>query len=498
MIFKRDMVDVCLLLEGSYPYVRGGVSSWVQDLILSQPHLTFSVVAIVPQEDGQESLYPQPKNLVSVTRVSLSDMPEGNKVLSPRKRKILSQIEQKIISFLTKAGAPDLRELLPMLAELNGSCGSYLLLDSPAAWELLVNTYETLMPHSSFIDYFWSFRALLQGFYSVLLCDLPQAKVYHTCSTGYAGLLATRCHFETGRPLLLTEHGIYTNERRVELLSADWLYNTPYSPSYTVNRTRLELHDLWIGLFTSYSRICYEACEKVVTLYRGNQLVQMEDGAQPHNMAIIPNGVEYDRFAAIPRERPAGHRPTIALIGRVVPIKDVKTFIRACSVLKTMLPEFTVYIMGPTEEDPDYFEECCEMITHLGLENDITFTENVNIMEYLPRIDVIALTSISEAQPLVILEAGAAGIPSVATQVGACQEIIMGKPEESPPLGQGGAIVPLSNPRATAQALHRLLTDKEHYDACSQAIRERVRLYYHEKSQQESYRQLYETYLKQK
>ncbi|MBY0407477.1 MAG: GT4 family glycosyltransferase PelF, partial [Rickettsiales bacterium] len=313
MIGRRKEVDVCLILEGSYPYVRGGVSSWVQDLMLSQPHLTFEVVAIVPRDDDQQSLYPEPKNLLRVTKVCLLDMPVGNKKLSARKRKVLQQIEQKLVSFLTKASAPDLGGLLPLLKELNGSCGSYLLLDSPAAWDLLTSTYETLMPHSSFLDYFWSFRALLQGFYSVLLCDLPQAKVYHTCSTGYAGLLGARCHFETGRPLLLTEHGIYTNERRVELLTADWLHNTPYAPSYTVNRSRLELHDLWIGIFTNYSRICYQACSEIITLYRGNQLVQLEDGAEPENMTIIPYGVEYDLFASISRARDANHRPTIAL-----------------------------------------------------------------------------------------------------------------------------------------------------------------------------------------
>ncbi len=496
MIARPPKVDICLLLEGSYPYVQGGVSSWVQELILSQPHLTFSVVAIVAREENQQSLYPQPKNLLSVTRCSLSEIPVGNKRLSSKKTKILHSIEQKIISFLTKAGMRDLHDLLPLLKKLDGACGSYLLLDSPAAWELLVNTYTKLMPQSSFIDYFWSFRALLQGFYSILLTDIPPARVYHTCSTGYAGLLGARCHLETGRPLVLTEHGIYTNERRVELLTTDWLDNKRYSRNYTVNRNMLELHDLWIGIFSNYSRICYESCSKIVTLYRGNQIAQMDDGANPEKMTIIPNGVEFERFSSIQRIT-ENRVPTIAFIGRVVPIKDVKTFIRSCAVLKPMLPEFRAYIMGPKEESFGYYEECCEMIEHLGLTQDITFTGNVNIMEYLPRVDVIALTSISEAQPLVILEAGAAGIPTVATRVGACAEIIMGKPDESPQLGAGGEIVPLSNPQATAQALYTLLTNKEYYDKCSAAIRERVNIYYNKKSQQETYRQLYENYLKQ-
>ena len=39
--------DVCLLLEGTYPYVSGGVSTWVDDLIRAQPHLTFHCVALL-------------------------------------------------------------------------------------------------------------------------------------------------------------------------------------------------------------------------------------------------------------------------------------------------------------------------------------------------------------------------------------------------------------------------------------------------------------------
>ena len=38
------MNDVCLLLEGTYPYVAGGVSSWVCDLIKRMPEVTFSIV----------------------------------------------------------------------------------------------------------------------------------------------------------------------------------------------------------------------------------------------------------------------------------------------------------------------------------------------------------------------------------------------------------------------------------------------------------------------
>ena len=44
-----EMVDVCLIIEGAYPYVPGGVSSWVHDLIKAQPELTFHLVALVAE-----------------------------------------------------------------------------------------------------------------------------------------------------------------------------------------------------------------------------------------------------------------------------------------------------------------------------------------------------------------------------------------------------------------------------------------------------------------
>ena len=82
------------------------------------------------------------------------------------------------------------------------------------------------MPHESFLHFFWAWRALFGGLVATLSFPLPPARVYHTVSTGYAGLLAARAAVETGRPALITEHGIYTNERRIEILQADWIVDT--------------------------------------------------------------------------------------------------------------------------------------------------------------------------------------------------------------------------------------------------------------------------------
>ena len=93
-----------------------------------------------------------------------------------------------------------------------------------------------------------------------------------------------------------------------------------------------------------------------------------------------------------------------------MPIKDVKTFLRAAARLRDSIPEARALILGPLDEDPGYYGQCRTLVEHLGLGETVTFTGRVNLDDYLPEIDVVVLTSLSEAQPLVILEAGAAGI----------------------------------------------------------------------------------------
>jgi glycosyltransferase involved in cell wall biosynthesis len=93
---------------------------------------------------------------------------------------------------------------------------------------------------------------------------------------------------------------------------------------------------------------------------------------------------------------------------------------------------------------------------------------------------------------LVILEAGSAGIPSVATDVGACREMIEGSRRETGTPGAGGEVVPLSNPTAAAHAIARLMKDPFRWESASRTMRERVRLYYNKPALDRAYRNLYQ------
>lgn len=485
--------DVCIIVEGCYPYIPGGVSSWIDWLMRSQPETSFSVVTLWPKPMGAPSRYSAPPNLKSLDHLYLQQFgarPVSRGYVPPD----IVKLGEALTRLLTRGGAGTLADAMSVLDQMRGATSLEKFFNSPAAWQIVQDMYRREMPNGSFLNFFWAWRALLGGLLAVLEFPMPKAKVYHTISTGYAGVFAARAAIETGRPALLTEHGIYTNERRIELLMADWVADT-IDKGHDLEDPRVDLRDLWIQAFEAYARTCYEAADRVVTLYRDNQGPQRLLGADNAKLQVIANGIDLQRFASLPQAK-AADRPTIALIGRVVPIKDVKTFIEAAHLLKASVANVRALVIGPTDEDPEYHAECVALVTEHGLEGTVIFTGAVNILDYLPQIHVMVLTSLSESQPLVVLEAGAAGIPFVSTDVGSCREIIEGAADEQPHHGPGGVITHLAAADEIAEACARLLTDEAWRKAAGAALKARVSASYASEKATAAYGHLYHEFCK--
>ena len=65
-----EMADVCLLLEGTYPYIQGGVSAWVHQIISTMPDIRFSIFFIGSQkETTPKQFYSFPENVVDFEEV---------------------------------------------------------------------------------------------------------------------------------------------------------------------------------------------------------------------------------------------------------------------------------------------------------------------------------------------------------------------------------------------------------------------------------------------
>lgn len=500
-MMSRDLADVCLVLEGTYPYVQGGVASWTHQLISNQKDLTFHIVTVIAPSMPQVIKYDLPKNILSINPIILQEFQSGREIFFGKKS-FFERLEKNLQAFLKNAESHHFSALVEDFQKYKKKLGKKLLLNSQYSWEMLTKLYKENIPKEPFLDFFWTFRSLLGGLYSILLADTPPAKIYHTICTGYAGLFACKAHIEMRRPCLLTEHGIYTNERRIEIASANWLQERPVD-TLSIDKCCIGLKNFWSNTFSTYSQACYNFSSLIITLFEGNRQLQIREGAKAESVYLIPNGIDSKRLSKIPRNK--APRPfTVAFIGRVVPIKDIKSFIIACSlVMKKSLEEknhqsFRFWILGPADEDPSYFEECLEMLEEYQLKEWLTFFGKVHVEEFFPEVDLLVLTSISEAQPLVILEAAAAGIPTVSTDVGACEEMLYGKDDEEPKIGPSGIITPLLSPKDTALGILKMQRDKDFYLSCCRNGQERVMRYYDTSQVTKAYGDLYHKYISEK
>lgn len=494
---QRQAVDVCLVVEGCYPFITGGVSTWLDWLMRTQPQTSFGVVALTADERPQTSKYEPPANLLftEVLPLNRRTAKPGSAML-PLDPKPLTDTFCRVLKDGDTDAFADLIALVdrpirrtPLAWARRPAPPSYReLMGSQCLWQVMVGCFQRLLPHASFPDFFWAWRHLVGGLFSILTAPVPPAKAYHAISTGYAGLHAARAAVVTGRPAAITEHGIYTSERRIDLIMADWIGDT-IAPGLG-GTARTDVRDFWIQCFESYARIAYATAARITTLYRANQQPQRALGAAESRLEVIANGIDLERFDQLERS-PERAGPTIALVGRVVPIKDAKAFIQAVSIIQREIPDVSVLVIGPTDEDHEYFNECRLMVDALELGDTIRFTGRVNILDYLPRIDVVVLTSVSEAQPLVLLEAGAAGIPCVATDVGSCREIIEGAPDEVPQLGPGGRVAPPMAASEIGAAVVELLRDETIRSRFGETLRRRVERHFSSEASAERYARLY-------
>ena len=142
------------------------------------------------------------------------------------------------------------------------------------------------------------------------------------------------------------------------------------------------------------------------------------------------------------------------------------------------LPTAEAWIAGPEDESPEYARECRELAAQLGLGDKVKFLGFQQLTELLPKVGLVVLSSISEALPLVILEGYAAGVPTLATDVGSCRQLVFGLPGEDEALGAAGRVVRIADPEALAQAALELLTDPQEWQRASESAIKRVEKYY--------------------
>ncbi len=469
---EPDGRTICLILEGAYPYIAGGVSSWVQQLVTVLKDYRFKILTIMASRDQVKGLkYTFPPNVIEFRTVYLFDFLDLEQNKKARIR-ITDAEQEQLKKFLFFDGGVDWAAVTNLVCDPHRIGNTIDFLMSRTFFKHLSELYEERFTEEGFTIFFWTFRSMLATLLSVMQQELPEADVYHSISTGYAGLLGLIAKFRNGKPFLLTEHGIYAREREEEILKADWVQGI--------------YKKLWIDYFYFLSQGAYDSCDLAIALYSHNSAIQQGLGVDKERAYVIPNGVNIEGFSQQKEPHEGFH---IGAILRVVPIKDVKTLIKAFRHVHSIYDDTMLYIIGPDEEDEDYARECREMVKEMDLEQCCLFTGQVNIKEYMPIIDVIVLTSISEAQPLVILESYACATPVVASDVGSCRELVEGVGDG---FGKGGIMTRPVSPRETADALIYLYEHPEERKQFGRNGMKRAEVIYSRSAVFEAYDEIYE------
>jgi glycosyltransferase involved in cell wall biosynthesis len=188
---------------------------------------------------------------------------------------------------------------------------------------------------------------------------------------------------------------------------------------------------------------------------------------RPGQWRVVPVGLELGPLLAS-RLDPAEARrrlglpdagPAVGIVGRLVPVKDHPTFLRAAARLARERPDAVFVVAGDGESrrtlETSGRDLLGDRIRFLGWVDDLPALYGA--------LDVVVLTSTNEGTPVSLVEAGAAGRPVVATRVGGVAEVV----ED----GRTGTLVPPGDPVATAAAVGRLLADPASAGAMGAAAR---------------------------
>ncbi|MBD0843794.1 MULTISPECIES: GT4 family glycosyltransferase PelF [unclassified Streptomyces] len=443
---------VTLLTEGTYPHSHGGVSVWCDQLVQGMPDLDFDIVAVTGT--GHEPVvWDLPPHVSRVWSVPMWGAPPQG---SPPKGRARNRLVQSYERFLTALLDPCAEDgFAPALSTMaraaaDGTLSPFLRGDRAvrvlaSVWNrpgLVVREARPTL-HDALTA-----TALLEHALRPLAAPVPSAGVTHAVSGGVAvlpGLAALERH---GVPLLLTEHGVYLRERYLGYRTA------PY---------RWPVKAVVLGFFRLLAEETYRRAALITPGNRYNRLWEEQGGAAPESIRTVYNGVDP---AAFPPAGPEPGVPTLSWAGRVDPIKDLETLIRAFSLVRERQPEARLRLFGGTPRGGEAYRERCEALAaELGHADAVAFEGRVDdIKDAYAAGNVVMLSSISEGFPFTLIEAMSCGRATVSTDVGGVREAV----------GDAGLVVPPRDPAAMAAAALELLGDAERRAAMGEAARLRV------------------------
>lgn len=456
---------VCLVAEGSYPHYTGGVSTWCDMLVRGLPEVRFTLVSLTANPSVQP-VFELPPNVERLLTVPLWGTGE---VLEIQRNLSLAAIVR------CKRSAPEWaveREFLPLfqrfmrilwsataqpaaLGQVLHGMAVYFqrrdfdqTLKSRPVWKCFLAESArgfqqfcatASAPASvSLLDATDGMR-LLYRWLTLLTISLPQVDVVHAAAAGLCATPGILARHNQDAAFLLTEHGVYLRERLLAL-------------------SRAEASSLFDQVFQSrfaqrLTEASYHFADRIAPGSNYNHRWELRNGAAPERIQTIYNGPDPSEFTPVLQARPAGEPPTVVWLGRIDPLKDLETLIRAASIVHGQMPHVRFVLYGKAPRGNEwYHERCIKLRDSLGLQHALIFAGfAASAAAAYNEGDFVVLSSISEGFPYSVVEAMMCARTVVGADVGGVSEALEGC----------GLVVEPRNPEQMAAACLHLLGDPQ-------------------------------------
>jgi len=227
-------------------------------------------------------------------------------------------------------------------------------------------------------------------------------------------------------------------------------------------------------LFINIERALARFSDRIITISpaQHQDIVHTYRIAPSERVVTIPLGLDLQPFCTARQIYRGQFRSALGIssdamlvgfVGRLTGVKDPSLFIEAASLVVEQLPETRFVFVGDGELRPTLEQE----VEALGLTRQILFAGWQMVMPAVyADLDLLVLSSLNEGTPVTVIEALATGTPVVATAVGGVPDVIVDQ--------ETGVLVPSGDAEALAQAVVRLLRDREWADALARVGQQSV------------------------
>ena len=327
-------MEITLITEGTYPHHLGGVSVWCDQLISEVADHRFNVLAITGT-GTERDMWVMPSNVATVSTVPLwaggPRRPAGHAL-----RRQFRPVQERFLQCLAiDSQGSSFVESLQELSEFARAGQLTPAMSSQDAVELLLSLAPVCSERpgkeagrlsvADAVDVLM----LLEHFLRPLAVPPPRVDLCHSTANGLGTLPALAAKWAWGTPFLLTEHGVYLREL--------FLSHKPGGLSHPARVIVLRFFQLLI-------ETAYQNADIVAPVCRYNRLWELAKGTPPARIRPVLNGIDPKSFPAAAAEPDV---PTIVWVGRIDPLKDVETLLRAFAEVRRTVPDCRLRLFGP-------------------------------------------------------------------------------------------------------------------------------------------------------